>query len=56
MRMPILSHLDIRLPGSLRNSARPSARRAGRTELFYIMFAVLSRLSYSTAPIRLNGQ
>lgn len=40
---------------SLRNSARPLCAKGG-PNFFYIPFAVLSRLSYSTAPIRLNGQ
>lgn len=54
MRMSIRPHSDIRL--SARYAVRPAPLREGRAEFSYILAAVLSRLSYSTAPIRLNGQ
>lgn len=47
-------HHDIRL--LTRDAIRPAFLREGRAELLDVSSAVLSCLSYSTAPIRLNGQ
>ena len=52
--MAIFPHPDIRLP--TRYAIRPAPLLEGRAELSDASFIQLFRLSYSTAPIRLNGQ
>lgn len=54
MRVSIRPHPDIRL--SPRYAVRPAPLREGRVELFRCLVCWVFCLSYSTVPIRLNGQ